>query len=152
WKEAEELEVQVIELRKQVLGPEHPDTLTSMNNLASIYWNQGRWKEAEELGVQVMELYKQILGPEHPSTLTSMNNLAYTWKRLGKVQDALALMEKCVELRRNLLGPEHPHSVSSSDTLRDWERAVNSLSKNSTQQTSAAIPPALPIHNNRPSR
>ncbi|KNG79981.1 kinesin light chain 1 and, partial [Aspergillus nomiae NRRL 13137] len=31
WKEAEELEVQVMELCKQVLGPEHPDTLTSMN-------------------------------------------------------------------------------------------------------------------------
>jgi len=34
WKEAEELEVQVIETRKRVLGEEHPDTLTSMANLA----------------------------------------------------------------------------------------------------------------------
>src|SRR3954469_21221439 len=29
------------------LGAEHPDTLTSMANLASTYRNQGRWKEAE---------------------------------------------------------------------------------------------------------
>src|ERR1700722_98886 len=36
-KEAEELEVQVMEARKRVLGPEHPDTLTSMDNLASMY-------------------------------------------------------------------------------------------------------------------
>jgi Tetratricopeptide repeat len=28
---------------------EHPDTLTSMGNLASTYWNQGQWAEAEEL-------------------------------------------------------------------------------------------------------
>jgi hypothetical protein len=34
WKEAEELEVQVMETRKRVLGEEHPSTLTSMNNLA----------------------------------------------------------------------------------------------------------------------
>jgi hypothetical protein len=34
---------------------EHPDTLTSMGNLALTYWNQGRWKEAKELGVEVME-------------------------------------------------------------------------------------------------
>ncbi|OJJ66803.1 hypothetical protein ASPBRDRAFT_97680, partial [Aspergillus brasiliensis CBS 101740] len=33
WKEAEELQVQVLELDKRVLGPEHPDTLTSMSNL-----------------------------------------------------------------------------------------------------------------------
>jgi hypothetical protein len=34
WKEAEELEVQVMETFKRVLGAEHPDTLTTMNNLA----------------------------------------------------------------------------------------------------------------------
>ncbi|PIG85755.1 kinesin light chain 1 and [Aspergillus arachidicola] len=56
WKEAEELEVQGTELCKQLLGPKHPDTLTSMANLASTYWNQGQWKKAEELEVQVMEL------------------------------------------------------------------------------------------------
>ncbi|KAE8361552.1 purine and uridine phosphorylase [Aspergillus caelatus] len=138
WEEAEELDLQALELRKQVLGPEHPDTLTSMANLASTYQNQGRWKEAEELDVQVIELRKQVLGPEHPDTLTSMNNLAYTWKLLGKVQDALALMEKCVELRCNLLGPDHPHTISSSNALRDWERAMNPLPKRLIEETSAA--------------
>jgi tetratricopeptide (TPR) repeat protein len=36
-KEAEELEVQVIEMRKRVLGAEHPSTLTSIANLASTF-------------------------------------------------------------------------------------------------------------------
>jgi hypothetical protein len=54
YKEAEELEVQVMETKKRVLGDEHPDTLTSIANLASTYRNQGRWKEAKELQVQVM--------------------------------------------------------------------------------------------------
>jgi hypothetical protein len=34
WKEAKELEVQVMETRKRVLREEHPSTLTSMANLA----------------------------------------------------------------------------------------------------------------------
>jgi tetratricopeptide (TPR) repeat protein len=55
WKEAEELEVQVMETRERVLGEEHPDTLTSMANLAVTYRNQGRWDEAEKLEVQVLE-------------------------------------------------------------------------------------------------
>ena len=46
-----------------MLGQEHPDTLTSMDNLASTYQNQGRWKEAEELEVQVMETKKEGAGP-----------------------------------------------------------------------------------------
>src|SRR3712207_7615197 len=47
WKEAEALFVQVMETSKTKLGDSHPDTLNSMANLASTYWNQGRWKEAE---------------------------------------------------------------------------------------------------------
>jgi len=48
WKEAEELDVQVVEKRKRVLGQEHPDTLTSMNNLAWTLKSQGRDDEALE--------------------------------------------------------------------------------------------------------
>jgi hypothetical protein len=42
WKEAEDLEVQVMETRKRILGQKHPSTLLSMANLASTFWNQGR--------------------------------------------------------------------------------------------------------------
>ncbi|KAK3896330.1 kinesin light chain 3, partial [Staphylotrichum tortipilum] len=52
WSEAESLEVQVMETSKSKLGADHPDTLTSMGNLASTYRNQGRWEEAEKLEVQ----------------------------------------------------------------------------------------------------
>jgi len=78
------LEVQVMEIRKKVLGPEHLDTLTVMGSLASTYQSQGRWKEAEELQVQVMETWKKVLGPEHPDTLASMNNLTLTYNNQGR--------------------------------------------------------------------
>ena len=42
WKEAEELQVQVIKISKRMLGEEHPFTLSSMVNLAATYRNQGR--------------------------------------------------------------------------------------------------------------
>jgi len=58
-----------------VLGAEHSDTLTSMANLASTQWNQGRWTETEELEVQVMEASSRVLGAEHPFMLISMVNL-----------------------------------------------------------------------------
>ena len=88
WKETEELFVQVLEPSRTMLGEEHPDTLSSMANLASTYRNQGRWKEAEELGVQVMETRKRVLGAEHPSTLNSMANLASTYRNQGRWKEA----------------------------------------------------------------
>jgi Tetratricopeptide repeat len=59
------LEVQVIDIRKKLLGEEHPDTLSSMENLASTYRNQGRWNDAEQLKDQVMDMRKKLLGEEH---------------------------------------------------------------------------------------
>lgn len=48
-----------METSKRVLGDEHPDTLSSMANLAATWSSQGRWKEAEELEVRVMEARKR---------------------------------------------------------------------------------------------
>ncbi|THC88361.1 hypothetical protein EYZ11_012192 [Aspergillus tanneri] len=117
WKEAEELEVQVVELYKQVLGPEHPHTLASMANLASTYSNQGRWKEAEEMEVQVVKLRKQALGPEHPHTLTSMANVASTYRNQGRWEEAEELEVQVMELSKQVLGPEHPDTLASMDNL-----------------------------------
>jgi hypothetical protein len=65
YKEAEKLQVQVMQARKRVLSNEHPHTLTSMAHLAATYRDQGRWKEAEELQVQVMQTRKRVLSDKH---------------------------------------------------------------------------------------
>ncbi|KAL4911981.1 hypothetical protein BDW62DRAFT_215383 [Aspergillus aurantiobrunneus] len=116
YNEAAKLLVQVIKTRKQVLGPEHPSTLTSMNNLASTYRNQGRWKEAEEL----------VLGPEHPDTLASMNNLASTYQNQGQWKEAEELGVQVIETRKQVLGPEHPDTLTSMANLAfTWESLGN---------------------------
>ena len=65
-------------MRRKLLGPEHPDTLLGMGNLARTYFNQGKFKKAEELELQVLDMKRKLLGPEHPETLTSMANLGLT--------------------------------------------------------------------------
>ena len=62
WNNAEQLQVQVMDMSKKLLGAEHPDTLTSMRNLATTYGKQGRWNEAKQLQVQVMDMRKKLLG------------------------------------------------------------------------------------------
>src|SRR3984957_2845928 len=117
WKEAEKLQVLVVETMKRVLGEEHPDTLTSMDNLASTYRSQGRWKEAEMLGVLVVETMKQVLGEEHPDTLTSMDNLASTYRRQGRWKEAEMLDVLVTETMKRVLGEEHPDTLMSMNNL-----------------------------------
>jgi tetratricopeptide (TPR) repeat protein len=117
YDEAEKAFTQVIETRRRVLGVEHLDMLTSMNNLASTYRNQGRWKEAEELFVQVIETNKRVLGVEHPSTLTSMNNLASTYRNQGRWKEAEELFVQVIETNKRVLGVEHPETLTSMSNL-----------------------------------
>jgi Tetratricopeptide repeat len=65
-----------LELREKALGKEHPDTLTSMSNLAEALSGQGRYAKAEWMHQQTLELREKVSGKEHPDTLTSMSNLA----------------------------------------------------------------------------
>ncbi|KAL4974912.1 hypothetical protein BDW66DRAFT_79394 [Aspergillus desertorum] len=117
FNEAENLFVWVMATRKQVLGLEHPDTLASMDDLASTYWSQGRWKEAEELQIRVTVTRKQVLGPEHPSTLTSMMSLAATYKDQGRWKEAEELLVQVMDTQKQVLGPEHPDTLTSMANL-----------------------------------
>jgi hypothetical protein len=58
-----------------VLGDEHPNTLTSMNNLAATLGAQGDLDGARGLEEQVLAARRRVLGDQHPDTLTSINNL-----------------------------------------------------------------------------
>ncbi|KAK0720958.1 hypothetical protein B0H67DRAFT_209529 [Lasiosphaeris hirsuta] len=117
WKEAEGFLIQATGARKDLLGEEHPHTLTSMGSLASTYQNQGRWKEAEELEVQVMETMKRVSGEEHPHTLTSMGRLASTYQNQGQWKEAEELGVQVMETMKRVSGEEHPHTLTSIGSL-----------------------------------
>jgi hypothetical protein len=55
-----------------VLGDDHPDTLTSRNNLASAYASAGRVAEATTLYEQVLTDRQRVLGDDHPDTLSTL--------------------------------------------------------------------------------
>ena len=114
---AEQIAKQSLLDTNELLGDEHPDTLTSMANLASTYWNQGRWKEAEELEVQVMETRKRVLGEEHPSTITSMANLASTYRNEGRWKEAEELFAQVMVTSKRVLGDEHPDTLTNMANL-----------------------------------
>ncbi|KAJ4309322.1 hypothetical protein N0V84_011561 [Fusarium piperis] len=114
---AEKLGGKAVETWTKVLGEEHPNTLTSMNNLALTFWNQGRWKEAEELQVRVMETRKRVLGEEHLNTLTSMANLASIFSNQGRWKEAEELQAQELEICSKVLGEEHPSTLTSMANL-----------------------------------
>ncbi|KAF9894417.1 hypothetical protein FE257_007920 [Aspergillus nanangensis] len=130
FNEAEVLYHQLIQIEQAKNGAEHPNTLISMANLASIYQSQGRLNKAEQLKLQVVEIRKTVLGTEHPDTLTSMANLALTFWSQGRWNKAEQLGLQVVEIRKTLLGTEHPDTLTSmanlASTYHDQGRLVES--------------------------
>ncbi len=108
---------QCLELSKRLLGQDHPDFATSLNNLAALYYSKGRYGEAEPLLVQALELYKCLLGQDHPNVAQSLNNLALLYKSQRRYAEAEPLYLQALELRKRLLGQDHPDVAQSLNNL-----------------------------------
>jgi hypothetical protein len=80
-----------------VLGPEHPDTLVSMNNLALLHVYEHKYQSAEPIYIEVLELQRRVLGAEHPRRLASMNDLAALYIKTAKYAAAEPLMRQALD-------------------------------------------------------
>jgi tetratricopeptide (TPR) repeat protein len=141
YDEIEQMYRRALAGREKVLGPEHPYTLTSVDNLALLLKNSIVWKdldvlERQKLYDEIEQMHRRalagrekVLGPEHPYTLTSVNNLALllqntiVWKDLDvlerqKLYDEIEQMyRRALAGKEKVLGPEHPDALTSVHNL-----------------------------------
>jgi tetratricopeptide (TPR) repeat protein/tRNA A-37 threonylcarbamoyl transferase component Bud32 len=105
-------------------GGDHPDTLRSMNNLASSYAALNRHAEALSLQEKAVAGFKTALGRTHPDTLGSMNNLAVSYYRARRVEDALKVFTEIVALQRESLGADHADTLTAMSNLAATRKAL----------------------------
>ena len=100
-----------------LLGPDHPATLASRNNLAGAYCAVGRLTEAITLYEQVLTDSIRVLGEDHPDTLNSRNNLAGAYESAGRLEEAITLYEQVTKDCARVLGEDHPDTLTSRNNL-----------------------------------
>ncbi|WP_287169178.1 MULTISPECIES: tetratricopeptide repeat protein [unclassified Microcystis] len=61
-------------MRKRLLGDNHPDVATSLNNLVHLCYCQGRYSEAEPFYLEAINIFREGLGENHPHTQTVYQN------------------------------------------------------------------------------
>jgi len=94
YTDAEPLLKKTMEIRREVLGEDHPSYATSLNNLAMLYHAMGRYTDAEPLCTKAMEIWREVRGEDHPSYATILSNLARLYAATGRADEALKLMEE----------------------------------------------------------
>jgi tetratricopeptide (TPR) repeat protein len=87
--------------------------LTSLEEMALVYWHQSRFDEAEPLYRRALAIRENAVGPEHPDVLQSLNNLAELYRAQGKYSEAEPLHERALAIRERAQGPDRPDVLQS---------------------------------------
>jgi tetratricopeptide (TPR) repeat protein len=114
---AESLSARALSIREKVMGPDHVDVAKTVNNLANVYWYQGRYAEAESLYVRALTIWEQALGADHPDVARSLNNLAVVVKERGRHAEAESLYVRALAIREKALGADHPDVAYTLNNL-----------------------------------
>jgi Tetratricopeptide repeat len=109
---AELLEALVV-VQRRLFGDNHPDTMTSVNNLGAAYWSGGHVGDGINLFKQNVARQREVLGDNHPDTMHSVDNLANAYRSAGRVDDAMTLHEQNLAHRREVLGDNHPDTMTT---------------------------------------
>ena len=78
----------------KALGPDHPDTGTSLNGLALLLYNKGDYDAAEPLYRRALAINEKALGPDSSELATTLNNLALLLDEKGDYDAAKALYRR----------------------------------------------------------
>src|SRR5947209_6124486 len=65
---------------EQQVGPDHPDTAISLNNLAALYHKQDKYELAEPLYQRALAIREQQLGPDHSLVAHVLDGLATLYR------------------------------------------------------------------------
>ena len=90
----------------------------TVNNLGSLYKDQGKTEEAEDTYLRALAEYEKAWGPEHKQTLDKRYNLALLYKARS-IGIAIQLFELVVQDSTKLLGPEHGETVEAFNQLEN---------------------------------
>ena len=131
FAEARELDTDVLERQRAVLGPDHPHTLMTAGGLARRPARARRVPAGAELDQETYDSFKEQFGEDHPRTLTAANNLAVVAapgrRLLRRARDRPG--DPCTGAMR-CSGADHPYTLYSAANLaRDLREAGASGSR-----------------------
>ena len=105
FSQAQTLLKRALDLQRKVLGPDDPQTLTSLSGMAVLLTEEGNYPEAEKLQREDFAARTRVLGPEHPDTIASMARLATILNLQGQNAEAVKMKRDAFALSRRVLGP-----------------------------------------------
>ncbi|MCJ1392596.1 hypothetical protein MMC18_005466 [Xylographa bjoerkii] len=140
---------EVLMVEREVLGDEHPNTLTTMCSIADmkrkkgellaakdiqsryslgeVMWEQGDKAAAKKILQETWQQRKEFLGEDHPDTLFCLASIANNNYKEGDLAEARKMYEEVLKTRRRVLSEEHEYTLLSKQDLGEvlWRQGDN---------------------------
>ncbi|KAH0594590.1 hypothetical protein MHUMG1_07424 [Metarhizium humberi] len=116
-QDAEEMYLRALRGYEKAWGPDHTETLDTVNNLGVLYSDQGKLQEAERMYLRALRGYKKAWGPDHTSTLHTVNNLGTLYSDQGKLQEAEEMFLRALRGYEKAWGPDHTETLDTVNNL-----------------------------------
>lgn len=117
FPESYEMLREVYEIRREVLGESHLDTLEVMSHLARVATLHGRPEEATRLAAASERTATATLGPDHRITLRARGYLGNLALRAGDLDRAAEILTDTVTRMRAVVGPDHGNTLACTYML-----------------------------------
>jgi hypothetical protein len=117
------------DLCEQRLGPEHPETATSLINLAGLLQDTNQLAEAELLIRRALAILEASYGSDHPDVAASLNNLAQLLLNTNRLAEAEPLMKRALAIAEASYGPDHPKVSTCLNNLSLLLKDTNRLAE-----------------------
>jgi tetratricopeptide (TPR) repeat protein len=117
YSSARPLFERALAINEKALGPDHPDTATSMNNLGYLLWAQGDQAGARPYYERALAIRERVLPRDHPDMATSLNNFAHLLQARGDLAGARPYYEGALAINEKAFGPDHPDTATSLNNL-----------------------------------
>jgi tetratricopeptide (TPR) repeat protein len=95
---------------ESIFGAEDLSVYTCLQNLANVYWDQGRRSDARVAYHQALEGFEKILGPSHVSTYNISLKLCEILEE-GDLDKAKSLCQEALKVHEKVLGPRHSSTL-----------------------------------------
>ncbi|HKL53112.1 MAG TPA: tetratricopeptide repeat protein, partial [Wenzhouxiangellaceae bacterium] len=104
-------------IRRELHGPEHPETTSALGNLGTALMQSGHNREGMAVASEALEIETRLLGPDHPELAHWLHQLGSANRELGELEAAENYHRRALALRQSAFGDEHPETIGSLYSL-----------------------------------
>ena len=122
---------EALDVRRQLLGPKHPDIATSLADLGTMKLASKELDAGEALLRESLAMRREVSSSSDPKLAVALNNMAFIVREKGDVKGAEAMMREALEIDRRIHGNDHPEVASRLANLsvflmdqRQYEAAI----------------------------